>query len=379
MKIIIAPDSFKESLSSVAVANAIYQGFAEAYPKATYELLPMADGGEGTLEALSHALPLKFYTVTVSGPLFEPRYAKFGLLEEGQLAVIEIAQASGLSMVPMKYRNPLNTTTYGTGELILQALDKGCRRFIICLGGSASCDLGIGALTALGLQFKDENNNTLKPIGGNLAKIVSIDVSGLDPRLAECEFMLAYDVDNFLLGSAGALMYAPQKGALAEDLTLLQEGLEHCTELMETEGGKKLSTLIGGGAAGGLSAGLFAFLNARLFSGATLIMNLVGLEKKIRQADLIITGEGQLDSQTLHGKAPIAIAKLAKRDNIPVIVFAAQITGDLDELYKQGILAAFSIAPGPITKEYSIDSANKLLWKSAHNVARMLMLRMNDR
>lgn len=377
MKIIIAPDSFKESLSSVEVAHTIHRAFEVVLHPAEYELIPMADGGEGTLAALDQGLPLIQHTIEVTGPLFQRHKAHYAILQQEKTAIIEMAQASGLRFVPMQTRNPLHTTSYGTGELILDAVKNGCKRFIIGLGGSATCDGGIGALSALGVQFKSTEGQTLKPIGANLNKISHIDLSGLNPRILECEFLLAHDVDNPLLGLEGALMYAPQKGASSEDVELLHKGLENFSYQITQSTQKQLGELPGTGAAGGLAAGLFAFCNARLTPGAALIMELLGFSQKLENANLVITGEGQLDNQSLHGKTTIAIAKLAQEKSIPVIVFAANLNNDLTELYQQGILAAFSIAPGPITKEKSIELAKSFLTRAAYNVARLLKSQIN--
>lgn len=374
MKIVIAPDSFKESLSSVEVAHTIHQAFLLALHSAEYVVIPMADGGEGTLAALAQALPLTKHTVEVTGPLFKKHQAHYGVLQQDNTAIIEMSQASGLRWVPLEERDPLQTTTYGTGELILDAIEQGYRRIIIGLGGSATSDGGMGALTALGIEFKDITHQTLKPIGENLSKIASIDLSELDPRIAECEFVLAHDVDNPLLGLEGALMYAPQKGATPEDVELLHKGYENFSLQLTNTTGKSLGNLKGTGAAGGMAAGLFAFLNARLTPGAPLLMELVSLPEKLENANFVITGEGQLDGQSLHGKTPISIAKLAKSKNIPVIAFAAYIKDEMDELYQQGITAAFSIAPGPVAKEICLKYAKPLLMQSAYNVARLLKL-----
>lgn len=371
LNIIIAPDSFKESYSSVEVAEAIYNGFHSVFPDANFVMAPMADGGTGTLAALAEALPLKKHTVTVAGPLFQPQQAHFAVLEQEGLAIIEMAQASGLHLLTIPERNPLLTTTYGTGELILHALDAGFRRFIIGLGGSATCDGGMGALSALGIQFKDEHQQNLKPMGANLSKIVHIETAELDPRIVDCEFVLAHDVDNSLLGLTGALMYAPQKGATKSDLEMLTQGFEHYASHLQNTTQKNVCAMAGTGAAGGLAAGLFAFLNACLTPGAHLVMELTGFADKMDNAQLVITGEGQLDSQSLHGKTTITIAKMAQSKNIPVIAFVGQLKGEMQDFYQQGLTAAFSIAPGPITLETCIKQVQPLLVQSSHNVARL--------
>jgi len=410
MKIIIAPDSFKESLSSVEVAQTIHHAFQIALHSAELVSIPMGDGGEGTLAALAEALPITQHPVEVTGPMFEPRTARFGVLSldvkqvnvlfsdiwqsdvlhpdasqpkvsqsdvshQEDIAIIEMAQASGLKLVPKHERNPLYSTSFGTGELILNAVKKGYKRLIIGLGGSATCDGGMGALSAFGVEFFDITGKPLKPIGANLSKIEHIELSNLNPMIADCEFLLAHDVNNHLLGLEGALMYAPQKGASPKDIELLHKGLENFSFQISRSTQKQIGELPGTGAAGGLASGLFAFCNARLVPGASLMMELVGFSQKLENADLVITGEGQLDSQSLHGKTPIAIAKLAKEKNIPVIAFAANLKGDLEELYRQGILAVFSIVPGPVSEEMSIKLAKPWLCHAAYNIARLLKLK----
>lgn len=374
MKIVIAPNSFKESCSAIQVAEAIAAGFKSVFPHATILLAPMANGGEGTLDCLLyHAETQSQHTphiVSVSDPLGNPIQALFGVLN--QTAIIESAQASGLGLVPIAARNPLNTSTFGTGELILHALNKGCKRFIIGLGGSATCDAGMGALCALGVQFYDKHHQLLKPCGGNLKKIVSINSALLDKRALDAEFILAHDVNNPILGPAGALVYAPQKGATVAALEILNEGLQNFAYCLEKHTlHRNIGTLAGGGAAGGLGAGLFAFLNASLKPGAQFLVETINFSKLISNANLVITGEGQIDTQTLYGKAPIAVAQLAKSQNIPVIAIVGKIGKGYEAIYETGIHAIFSIADGPRTYDFCKKHAPRLLTQASSNIARL--------
>lgn len=373
MKIIIAPDSFKGSLSASEVALAIEQGFSHALPKAEYLRVPMADGGEGTLEALLVNEKLTLHTAEVTNPLGEKIKAAYGI-QSDNTAVIEMATASGLNLVPTPKRNPLYTTTFGTGELILAALNKGCRRFIIGLGGSATCDGGIGALAALGVQFKNALGETITPNAEGLEKLATIDTKLLDTRLSECEFILAHDVDNPLLGLDGALMYAPQKGATPAQVETLHIIFERYALMLSQLTQKPIGTIPGTGSAGGLTAGLFAFLNATLKPGASVVMQAVNLRQKMQNADLVITGEGQIDAQTIHGKTPIAVAKLAHEFKIPVIGIAARLGRGYHEVYKHGIDAVFSMINSPISEEVCHAYTQPLLAAAANNIARLLAL-----
>lgn len=375
MKIVIAPDTFKGTLLASEVATAIEQGFAHALPKAKYVLVPMSDGGEGVLECLMQDQAGDVYEETVKGPLGETLKASFGILKN-KTAVIEMAKASGLSLVPLSHRNPLHTTTYGTGELIRNALDKGCRRFIIGAGGSATCDGGVGALAALGFQFKDALGKEIAYTGEGLGKLAEIDTSKKDPRLSESEFIIAHDVDNPLLGLNGALMYAPQKGATSEQVELLHKSFENFSLNITNITQKNIGDIPGTGSAGGLAAGLFAFLNATLKPGALFVMDTLQLREKMQGSNLVITGEGQIDSQTIRGKTPIAVAKLAKELEIPVIAIAAILGKGYHEVYAAGIDAVFSIVNGPISQSICMAYTQPLLAATANNIARLLKLKI---
>lgn len=375
MKIVIAPDSFKGSLSAPEVASAIEQGFAHALPAAEYIQVPMADGGEGLLSCLLENGKISIETTEITNPVGEKIQASLGFLKDNT-AVIEMAQASGITLIPPTRHNPLHTTTFGTGELIRYGLEKGSRRFIIGLGGSATCDGGIGALAALGIQFKDIKGTEISHTGAGLGKLSTIDSSTLDPRAKESEFILAHDVDNPLLGLEGTLMYAPQKGATAEHVEILHKNLENYALLIAKTTNNSMDNLTGTGAGGGLAAGFHAFLNATLQPGAPLVMDTLNLREVLKTADLVITGEGQIDSQSVHGKVPVAVARLAKEFNLPVIAIAARLGKGYYETYDHGIDAVFSMVNGPLSEQTCLAFTEPLLAAVSNNIARLLALRI---
>lgn len=380
MKIIIAPDSFKESLAATEVAEAVGKGFQSIFPQATIILAPMADGGEGTLDCIlyhyNHGITVPKSNVQlrqaqITDPLGTPITASYLIVNN--TAIIEIAKASGLALVDPLLRNPLKASTIGTGELILDALSQGCRRFIIGLGGSATCDAGMGALSALGLQFYDKADHLLTPCGENVHKISSIHSDLFDPRALVSEWILAHDVNNPLIGTEGALLYAPQKGATASALKILNEGFQNFASYIQNNTQHKdIGSLPGGGAAGGLASGLFAFLNATLIPGAKVIMDTIQLSETLKDVNIVITGEGQIDQQTIYGKTPIAVAQLAKSQGIPVIAIVGKKGEGYEAVYEQGICAVFSIADGPRTDEFCKTHAKTLLTETSINIARLI-------
>jgi len=392
MKIVVAPDSFKESLSAIEVAEAIEFGLRLQKPFKQAEILkiPMSDGGEGFLKCVVRSLPITLQTIQVRNPLEETHQEKhqekhqethqasLGMLklQDKNTAFIEVAEACGLHLILEHKRKPLESSTLGVGELILKALELNCQEIIIGLGGSATIDAGMGALVMLGVQFKDAQGALLEPKGSNLEKIASINTETLDPRLKECHFILAHDVDSPLLGSEGAEKYAAQKGASAEDIKILSKGLEQFVQCVEEATGKNIGLIRGAGAAGGLAAGLFAFLPAILKSGAEVMSEMVGLEEKLRNATLVVTGEGQMDEQTIHGKAPIAVAAMAKKQGIPVIAIVGSLGKGFEVVYKHGIDAVFSIANKPLSRFESQTQAKELIIESASNIARLLALNL---
>jgi glycerate 2-kinase len=370
MKIVIAPDSFKESLSSLEAANAIERGFKSVFPNAVYSKVPMADGGEGTVQSLIDATNGLLKEQVVTGPLGEPVNAFFGLTGDGKTAVIEMAAASGLHLVPTNKRNPLVTSTRGTGELIAAALDLDVKHIIIGIGGSATNDGGAGMVQALGGRLLDGSGNDIGPGGGALSKIAAIDLTDLDARLKDVQMEVACDVDNPLTGPRGAsAIFGPQKGATPEMVELLDQNLSHFADVAERELGKSFRDIAGAGAAGGLGAGLLAFLHADLKRGVDIILHAVNFEGVVEDADLVITGEGRIDSQTIYGKTPIGVAKAAKKYNVPVIGLAGSLSQDCDVVYEHGIDALFSIVPGVIPLSEAFEHAAHYMERTARNVA----------
>lgn len=357
MKVLIAMDSFKGSLSSIESSTAIAAGIKEVYPHADIEVLPLADGGEGTVEALVNATDGTLVTIPVTGPLNETVKATYGILGDGKTAVIEVAEACGLPLVPYGERNPLKATSYGVGEIISDAIEKGSREFVIGLGGSATNDAGIGMLQALGFCFYDMNGEKVGIDGQSLTDIWSIDLKQVNPMLKECRFRVACDVKNPLYGPEGAAhIFGPQKGATPEMVEQLDKGLKHIAEIVLDTLKTDLNQIEGAGAAGGLGAAFSSFLHADLQSGIELVMEIIGMEKSMQGADFVITGEGKLDGQTSMGKAPLGVAELAQMHNIPVIALAGGITEETAVLNKLGITSYFSILNQPMTLEEAMDS-----------------------
>ncbi|HNR65492.1 MAG TPA: glycerate kinase, partial [Atribacterota bacterium] len=320
MKIVIAPDSFKGSLSAAEVSEAIAYGVRGVYPYAIVEKVPMADGGEGTVECLVNATQGKIYEREVLGPLAEPIVATFGILGNQHTAVIEMAAASGLPLVPLEKKNPLITTTYGTGQLIESALDYRCQEIIIGIGGSATNDGGAGMVQALGVHLLDENEKEIGFGGTQLSHLNRIDISEIDKRIRDVSFLVASDVQNPLCGPTGASnVYGPQKGATKEMVKILDDALSHFADIIKRDLGKDIKDIPGAGAAGGLGAGLMAFLDAELKPGIDIVIETVKLEQKLKDADLVITGEGEINASTIYGKTPIGVARVAKKYNIPVV------------------------------------------------------------
>lgn len=328
MKIVIAPDSFKESLSAMAVATAIEQGFREIYPDAQYVKLPMADGGEGTVESMVEATQGRYIQQQVMGPQGTPVMARWGLLGDGKTAIIEMASASGLHHVAPSERNPLTTTSFGTGELILAALEQGVEHILLGIGGSATNDGGAGMLQALGVSLLDGSGRELVLNGGALTSLASIELSGVDARLAHVSITVACDVNNPLCGPNGAsAIFGPQKGATPEMIDTLDSALSAYGALIQRATGRDVMNVPGAGAAGGMGAALLGVLNAQLRPGVDIVIQTLGLEPLVADADLVITGEGRLDSQSVCGKTPIGVARAAKRYDKPVIALAGTAAG----------------------------------------------------
>ena len=375
MKIVVAPDSFKGSVSALEAAYAIEQGIRRVFPEAVIEKVPMADGGEGTVQSLVDATGGHIQTRRVLAPLGNEVDAKFGILADGETAVIEMASASGLTLVAPDQRNPLLTTTYGTGQLIHAALEAGCRRLIIGIGGSATNDGGVGMAEALGVRSLDADGKQILRGGGNLGQLRSIDITGLHPAIAETETVVACDVNNPLTGPEGAShVYGPQKGATPEMIETLDECLGHFGEVLTETLGRSFNDIPGAGAAGGLGAGLMAFLNAELKLGVDIMIDAVKLEKRVKGASLVFTGEGQLDFQTAFGKTPVGVAKIAKAHNIPVIAIAGGIAEGAEAVYEAGIDAMLGIVQEPMSLEVAVEDATRLIADTAEQAARLIRI-----
>ena len=373
MKIVIAPDSYKESLSALDVATAIEAGFQEIYPDAEYVKLPVADGGEGTVEAMVAATQGRLVQVTVTGPLNKPVDAFYGLSGDERCAFIEMAAASGLESVPPACRNPLLTTTWGTGELIRHALDAGVQQIIIGIGGSATNDGGAGMVQALGGKLLTADNQQIASGGGALEQLARIDLSELDSRLADCRIDVACDVTNPLTGPEGATaVFGPQKGATAEMIVRLDRALAHYARIIQRDLAVDVLHLEGGGAAGGMGAALYAFCGARLRPGIEIVTDALHLAELVADADLVITGEGRIDSQTIHGKVPVGVAKVAQRYNVPVIAIAGSLTADVGIVHQHGLDAVFSVIYSVCTLEEALENAAENVRMTARNVAAVL-------
>ena len=374
MKLVIAPDSFKESLTAQDVAGAIAWGWRSVYPQADIHLCPLADGGEGTVDAVLAASGGQRRELQVCGPLGQPVQAHWGWLEDDQ-AVIEMAAASGLHWVTPAQRNACITTSYGTGELILAALDAGAKRIILGIGGSATNDGGAGVLQALGARLLGSDNQPLAPGGAALIDLQRIELEGLDPRLAEVEILVAADVDNPLCGPRGAShVFGPQKGATPAQVQQLDQALAHFADVMAAALGEDYRELPGVGAAGGLGFAARAVLGAGFRPGVELVADLSGLAEAMQGADLVITGEGRLDGQSLHGKTPVGVARVAQAAGVPVIALAGSLGEGYQQLYEAGIEAAFSLAPGPLSLEQAMAYADQHLQARAADIARLWQL-----
>ena len=375
MKIVIAPDSFKESLTALEVAEAIEAGLKKVLPDAEYVKVPMADGGEGTVQSLVDATEGRLISAEVRAPLGNKVRAEFGLSGDGRTAIIEMAAASGLHLVPSEKRNPLHTTSYGTGELILAALDEGVEKIIVGIGGSATNDGGAGMLQALGALLLDANKQPIGAGGGCLQDLAAIDLSGLDKRLADVEIVVACDVDNPLCGEKGAsAVFGPQKGATAEMVQALDSGLQHFAALAARDLGLDIQSPAGAGAAGGMGGGVLLLPDARLQAGVKIVMEAVGLAEKVQDADLVITGEGRMDAQSVHGKTPIGVAHTAKAFGKPVIAIVGCLREDYEVVYAQGIDAVFPIIRPLGSLEEMLQHGRDTLVSAAQNVARIYQM-----
>ncbi|MBW8327147.1 MAG: glycerate kinase [Prolixibacteraceae bacterium] len=373
MRIVIAPDSFKECLSATSVAAAISAGIKKVNPEAEMVCIPVADGGEGTVEAIVSATNGKIKETPSVDALNRPIRSFYGILGDGKTAVIEMAAASGIELITPEERNPLITSTYGTGLLLKAAMDDGFKNIILAIGGSATNDGGAGMAQALGFDLQDKNEEPIGLGGGSLADLYSIDSSHVHPLLSTVKITIACDVRNPLLGTSGAtFVYGPQKGATPPMLDILEENMAHFATILQQKFGTNFAEIPGSGAAGGLGAGLLAFCKAQLISGFDLINQLTRLEDQISRADLVFTAEGRIDSQTAFGKTISGVAQLGKKYQVPVIALAGKIEDDLTRLYSQGITAVFAIGDRPMSLDESKERAAELLAGTVEQLMRIL-------
>lgn len=376
MKIVIAPDSFKDSLSAAGVAQAIAAGLQQALPHADLVECPMADGGEGTMEAIMAAADGELCSLQVQGPLGQPVTARWGWLAASRTAVIEMAEASGLQLLTLEQRDACTSSTYGTGELIAAALDAGAQRVILAIGGSATNDAGSGMLRALGLKLYDAQGADLADGGLALAGLAEINGDGLDARLADVRFEVAADVDNPLCGEHGAShVFGPQKGATPQQVLALDKALGHFAEHTAQWLGDDLRDSPGSGAAGGMGFAAKAYFGATFRPGVEVVAELAGLAEAVQGADLVITGEGRFDAQTLRGKTPFGVARIAQAAGVPVVVLAGTLGEGYEVMHQHGVTAAFALASGPMTLQQACDNAAHLLQQRAVDIGRLWGLR----
>jgi len=375
LKILVAPDSFKGSLTAMEAAENIKRGIVKADPELDIDLLPMADGGEGTVQSLVDATAGEIIEKEVTGPLGESVKAFYGILGAGETAVIEMAAASGLPLVPEGKRNPLKTTTYGTGQLIASALEHGVKKIIIGIGGSATNDAGVGMAQALGAEILDAEGEEVGFGGGSLEQIAEIDLKNLDSRLKDVEILVACDVDNPLFGKNGAAhVYAPQKGADKEMVEKLDQNLRHFNQVVIKELNRDPNQIPGAGAAGGLGAGLVAFLDAELKAGVDIIHEIINFEQKLKGVDLVITGEGMLDGQSIFGKTPVGVSRTAAKKDIPVIAVAGTLGDGVEKVLEHGITSYFSIIDRPAELKDVVERSPELLADLSEQIIRTIQI-----
>lgn len=371
--IVLAPDSFKESLTAKEVCAAMERGILKANSSVTCIHVPMADGGEGTMQSLVDAAGGTVHNVMVTGPMGDEVEASYGISGDGCTGVLEMASASGIHLVPSEQRNPLVATTYGTGELIKACLDHGVSRLLIGIGGSATNDGGAGMVQALGGKLLDAEGKELAFGGGELGRLARLDLSGFDPRLQQVKVEVACDVNNPLCGKTGASqVFGPQKGATPAMIEQLDSNLRHYAEMIKQQLGKDIIDYPGAGAAGGLGGGLLAFLNGTLKKGIEMVIDYTGLEEKVRHADMVWTGEGGMDFQTQFGKTPQGVALVAKKHGKPVVALAGRIGDGIEVLYNQGIDAVFGIMPGAASLTEALVNGQQNVERTSENIIRLM-------
>lgn len=373
--IVLAPDSFKESMTAKEACEAMERGIKKVNRSISCIHVPMADGGEGTMQSLVDATNGKVYSLEVVGPLGDKVEAQYGILGNGEIGILEMASASGIHLVPVEKRNPLLTTTYGTGQLIKACLDYGVKKLLIGIGGSATNDGGAGVIQALGGKLLDKQGDELGFGGGELGKLHTIDLSNFDHRLKDIIVEVACDVSNPLCGEKGAAsVYGPQKGATREMIAILDDNLKHYADVIRKQVGKDVLDIPGAGAAGGLGAGLMAFLNGTLKKGIEMVIEYTSLEEKVKNADMVWTGEGSIDFQTQYGKTPLGVAVIAKKYNKPVIALAGRIGEGIEVLYEKGIDSIFGITQGATSLEEALVKGQENIEKTSENIIRFINL-----
>ncbi len=372
--IVVAPNAFKGSLSALEAAEAMKVGVLAAAPYGHVRTIPVADGGDGLTDVMLAGLGGQQVETTVAGPRRDPVSAPFCLVAAQGLAVVEMARASGLALLPKAQHNPMRTTTYGTGELIRAAIDHGARRIIVGIGGSATCDGGIGMAAALGYRFLDRQGLAVDPVGGSLSRIAAIDRQNVDPRLSGVSVSVACDVVNPLVGPNGAsAVYAPQKGATPSQVRQLDAGLANLARVIQHDLGIEIAHLPGAGAAGGLGGGLHAFVGGELKAGIDLVLDAVSFKDRIQGADLVLTAEGRIDMQTCFNKAPAGVARFAKAAGLPCLALGGSIGEGLESLNEIGIDAVFSICNGPMSLKRAMQDAPGLLSRCSEQVVRSFL------
>lgn len=373
--IVLAPDSFKESMTAKEACIAMEKGIKKVNSNISCIHVPMADGGEGTMQSLVDATNGKIHSIEVVGPLGNKVEAQYGILGDGDIGILEMASASGIHLVHPEKRNPLVTTTYGTGQLIKACLDHGVKKLLIGIGGSATNDGGAGVIQALGGKLLDKQGNELAFGGGDLGKLSTIDLSNFDLRLKDVVIEVACDVSNPLCGESGASnVYGPQKGATREMVSILDDNLRHYADIIKKELDKDVLYVPGAGAAGGLGAGLMAFLNGNLKKGIEMVIEYAGLEEKVKDADMVWTGEGSIDFQTQYGKTPLGVATIAKKHNKPVIALAGRVGDGIEVLHEKGIDSIFGITKGATSLEEALVKGQENIEKTSENIVRLMNL-----
>ena len=378
MKILVAPQEFKGSISALSASEAAKNGILRVFPEAEVVLCPVADGGDGTLETLVEVSGGEVRTCSVQNPIGETIQAQWGAMGEGVTAVIEMARTSGLALLSLDERDPLNASTYGLGQAISEALNEGFRKFIVGIGGSATNDAGAGMAQALGANLLDARGNTISFGGAALSSLQTVDISNMDSRIKESKFLVACDVSNPLTGEEGAsAVYGPQKGATPEMVQRLDDALSNFATVVKKDLKKDVAEMSGAGAAGGLGAGMMAFMGAELKAGVDIVLDTVNLRDKLSSVDLVITGEGGMDFQTIYNKAPIGVARIASEHNIPTIAIAGLLGSNFKIVHEHGIRAATSIVNGPITLEEASDRAFELISDSVEESLRFISVGMD--